>query len=35
MFIKYKKENDNFIRKTYRPELKDMVNYIEVLLENE
>ena len=33
MFEKYKKENNNFIRKTYRPELKDMVNYIETLLE--
>ena len=35
MFGKYKKENDNFIRKTFRPELLDMVNYIETLLENE
>jgi len=32
MFEKYKKENDNFIKKLYRPELMDMMNFIDKLL---
>tara|TARA_R110000823_G_scaffold227890_1_gene355281 strand:- start:297 stop:797 length:501 start_codon:yes stop_codon:yes gene_type:complete len=32
MFDKYKKENDNFIKKLYRPELQEMINFIDKLL---
>ena len=32
MFDKYKKENTNFIKKLYRPELIDMINHIDTLL---
>jgi len=32
MFEKYKKENDNFIKKLYQPELIDMINFIDKLL---
>jgi (p)ppGpp synthase/HD superfamily hydrolase len=32
MFKKYKKENDNFIKKLYRPELQEMMNFIDKLL---
>ncbi|AKP50787.1 phosphohydrolase [Cyclobacterium amurskyense] len=35
MYEKYKKENDNFIQKTYRPELEDMIKHIDALLEKE
>jgi len=35
MYEKYKKENDNFIQKTYRPELMDMIKHIDTLLEKE
>ena len=35
MYEKYKKENANFIQKTYRPELEDMIKHIDVLLEKE
>ncbi|WP_339925765.1 phosphohydrolase [uncultured Cyclobacterium sp.] len=35
MYEKYKKENDNFIQKTYRPELLDMIKYIDELLEKD
>ena len=32
MFNKYKKENENFVKKLYKPELKEMINFIEELL---
>ncbi len=32
MLEKYRKENPDFIKKLYRPELQDMVDYIETLL---
>ena len=32
MFDKYKKENDNFVKKLYRPELLEMIQYIDTLL---
>ena len=32
MFAKYKKENENFIKKLYRPELQDMIDHIDTLL---
>lgn len=32
MFEKYKKENDNFIKKLHRPELVDMINFIDRLV---
>jgi (p)ppGpp synthase/HD superfamily hydrolase len=32
MFEKYKKENENFIKKLYQPELVDMIHHIEKLL---
>ncbi len=32
MFDKYKKENENFIKQLYRPDLIDMINYIDELL---
>jgi hypothetical protein len=32
MFNKYQKENENFIKKLYRPELKEMISFIDNLL---
>lgn len=32
MFDKYKKEHDDFILKTYRPELIEMINYMQELV---
>ena len=32
MFKKYQKENENFIKKLYRPELEDMITYINEII---